>query len=98
MPWGTKTVSEAKRQFVALARSPNRNFRTLCHQFNMVRMRGIGDHGKRFREHRLDIRNGDAVLAAFSPVALVPVEAYDLELDLRRDVNCTYICKLAAEL
>ena len=98
MPWGTKTVSEAKRQFVAFARSPNRNFRTLCHQFIMVRMRGIGDHGKRFREHRLDIRNGDAVLAAFSPVALVPVEAYDLELDLRRDGNCTYICKLAAEL
>ncbi|HLG83585.1 MAG TPA: IS630 family transposase [Bradyrhizobium sp.] len=35
MPWVSQTVSEARREFVALANAPAANIRALCRQFNV---------------------------------------------------------------
>jgi transposase len=35
MPWGSRTVVEARRQFVALAQLPNANIRALCRRYNV---------------------------------------------------------------
>ena len=35
MPWETKSVVEARREFVALAQFPNANIRALCRRFNI---------------------------------------------------------------
>jgi transposase len=61
LPWGTKTVGEAKREFVALASVPTRNFRALCRQFNISRQTGykvlerfreLGEDGLRDRSRK----------------------------------------------
>jgi transposase-like protein len=49
MPWRTKTINEEKREFVALAQSPNRNVRALCQRFGISRQTGYKVI-KRFRE------------------------------------------------
>lgn len=38
MPWASKTVPEARREFVALSKAPAANIRALCRQFNVVPM------------------------------------------------------------
>ena len=48
--------------------------------FFLPRMSGIGKDGDRPQEHRLDIGNRNAMLAAFVAVAVVPVEAGNLEV------------------
>jgi transposase len=62
MPWGTKTVSEVKREFVAPAQLPGKNFRALCRQFNinrktgykvLERFRELGEEGVQDRSRRL---------------------------------------------
>ena len=61
MPWASRTVLEAKREFVALAHSPNANIRAVCRQFNVSpttayqllrRFRAVGEQGLQDRSRR----------------------------------------------
>jgi transposase len=73
MPWASKTVIEARREFVALAQSPNANIRGLCRRFNicpqvaykfLTRFRAEGDQGLHDRSHRplrTPLRTSEAV-------------------------------------
>lgn len=73
MPWETKTVVEAKREFVALAQSPNANIRALCRRFNISpnagyetlnRFRAEGEEGLLNRSRRprhTPLRSSEAV-------------------------------------
>lgn len=61
MPWASRTASEAKHEFVALARLPRANIRALCRAFNispktgyklLARVRAIGPAGYQDRSRR----------------------------------------------
>jgi hypothetical protein len=43
-------------------------------------MQRVGEYGDGLREHRLDVGNRYAVLAALAAIAVIPVEAGDLDL------------------
>ena len=54
MPWASKTIPEARREFVTLAEAPAANIRSLCTQFNVSpntaykllrRYRKLGEEG-----------------------------------------------------
>jgi transposase len=54
MPWASRTVPEARREFIALAEAPGANIRALCRQFNVSpntaykllrRCRTLGEEG-----------------------------------------------------
>ncbi len=72
MPWESKTILEARREFVTLARSPASNVRALCRRFNVSphvgykilnRYRAEGEEGLRDRSHRprhTPLRSSDA--------------------------------------
>jgi hypothetical protein len=49
----------------------------------------VGDDPRALREHFLNLELRHAVLLAFSPVALIPIEAIDLDLDRNMRI---YIC------
>jgi transposase len=61
MPWASRTVVEARREFVALAQSPDANIRALCRRFNVSpktayellrRFRTAGEQGLLDRSRR----------------------------------------------
>ncbi|MGJ4951483.1 IS630 family transposase [Bradyrhizobium sp. HKCCYLS20291] len=49
MPWKSNTLSEARNEFVQLARAPDANIQSLCRQFNISRQTGY-ETLKRFRD------------------------------------------------
>ncbi|MGX1166497.1 IS630 family transposase [Bradyrhizobium sp. DASA03005] len=61
MPWTSRTLIEAKQEFVALANSPHANIRALCRKFNvspktayklLARVRTMGSDGYQDRSRR----------------------------------------------
>jgi transposase len=61
MPWASRTIVEERREFVALAQSPNANIRALCRHFNVSahagykmlnRFRAEGEEGLHDRSRR----------------------------------------------
>jgi transposase len=72
MPWKARTIIEARREFVALAQSPDANIRALCRRFNvsantayeiLKRFRVEGEKGLYDRSHRprhIPLRSSEA--------------------------------------